>query len=92
MAAQKYDLFGRFIFKGQRGKAQLAKVKRAFASLRKNAQAAKASVQKIGAGLRQLAIVSAGATAAIGLIVKKTMDYNKQMSVVKSVTQATGKN
>lgn len=90
--ATQYDLFARFNFKGQPGTGQVGRASRAFRTLKRNAHAARASIQRIGGGLRQLTFVAAGAAMAVGLIVKKTMDFNKQMSVVKSVTQATGKN
>ena len=90
--ATQYDLFARFNFKGQPGTGQVGRASRAFRTLKRNAHAARASIQRIGGGLRQLTFVAAGAAMAVGLIVKKTMDFNKQMSVVQSVTQTTGKN
>lgn len=90
MPANQFDLFARFNFKGEPGLTQLGRGARAFGKFKQSAQMAKASVSKVGAGLRQLTFVSAGAAAATGWVVKKTMDFNKQMSVVKSVTQATG--
>lgn len=89
--ATQYDLFARFNFRGQPGTNQLNRTARAFQTLKRNAQSAKASVRKIGSGLQQLTIVSAGVGLAVGKIIKTTMDFNKQMSVVRSVTSISGK-
>jgi TP901 family phage tail tape measure protein len=86
-AEAEYNLFTRFMFRAQPGVGQMGKVSRAFASLQKRAKMARMGVQQMGMGVRNLAIVGAGLTAVLGTVIKKGAEFNKQMSVVQSVTK-----
>ncbi|MCK5019302.1 MAG: phage tail tape measure protein [Candidatus Peribacteraceae bacterium] len=87
MAANiEYPLSARFIFKGEPGTSQMNRTGRAFKNLQKNAMMARAGIQQIGSGVRQLAMAGAAVSMVMVGVIKKAAGFNKQMAVVRSVT------
>lgn len=87
----EYGLLARYKFLGGGGTAAMTKTSRAFKSLHKNAVLAQSGVRQAGQGLRTFTMFGIGAVAVVGTFVKKSAKFNQQMSVVKSITNVTGK-
>lgn len=87
--AQEYDILARFKFLEQPGVARMSKAGRAIQAFSRKAKMVGAGVRQIGSGVRTLGLLSLGATVLVGGVVKKTMDFNKQMSAVQSKTRSS---
>lgn len=78
-------------FNGEGVKRQAGKAGRGFNQMTKSINKASASVAKLGQGLKGITLAGAPLVAGVALATKEFADFEKQMSVVKSLTDGVTK-
>jgi TP901 family phage tail tape measure protein len=73
-------------FNGDGVARQIGKANRSFSTMTNSVKKASASIGKLGQGLKGLTLAGAPLTAGVALATKEFADFEKQMSVVKSLT------
>ena len=78
-------------FNGSGVKRQLNKASRGFSQMTNSVKKASQGIKQMGQGLRGLTLAGAPLTAGIVIATKEFADFEKQMSIVKSLTDPTAK-
>ena len=76
-------------FNSTQANRALSKSGRKFAALSKSVAKANASLRKMGAGIKGLAIATTPVAFGVGLITREAASFEVQMSTVQSVLLAT---
>lgn len=76
-------------FNGAGVQKQLGKAQRGFKTMANSVAKASQSVAKLGQGIKGLTLAGAPLTAGVAIATKEFADFEKQMSVVKALTQPT---
>ena len=78
-------------FNGDGAKRQLGKASKGFKQMTNSIKKANQGIAKMGQGFKGLALAGAPLTAGVALATKEFADFEKQMSVVKSLTDGITK-
>lgn len=90
MAFETLGIGGVLTFNDTQAVKAMGRTSAAFSRVERRAQSLQVGVQRVGAGVRSIGMMSIGAAAGLGFGAKSAIDFEHNMAAVGAITRSTG--